>query len=326
MGGPSVALTEPPFATRRAVYGFIERQNLPAFFRTFDFANPNTPSASRPQTASPHQALFMLNSPFAIEQSRRLAARTTSSGSGSAQPTDRERISQLYLEALGRAPSAEEIAEAAAYVASGEATDEAARFAALPRWQYGWGVYDGLSDRVEFHALPHFAGASWQGGEALPDAQLGWAMLSAEGGHPGDADHQVVRRWTAPAAGVLSIEGRLEHPAAQGDGVRARIVSSARGRLGEWTATHGACDTPIAAREVAAGETVDFVLDGRENNGYDTFSWRAALRLARSDGPAETWRTDDKMDDPAKPRPAPLDRWGQLAQVLLMCNEFMFVD
>jgi hypothetical protein len=326
MGGPSVALTEPPFATRRAVYGFIERQNLPAFFRTFDFANPNTPSASRPQTASPHQALFMLNSPFAIEQSRRLAARTSPSGSGGAQPSDRERISQLYLDSLGRQPSAEEIAEAAAYIATGEATDEAARFAALPRWQYGWGVYDGLSDRVEFHTLPHLAGASWQGSEALPDAQLGWAMLSAEGGHPGDAEHQVIRRWTAPAAGLLSIEGRLEHPAAQGDGVRGRIVSSTHGRIGEWTAAHGACDTPIAAVEVAPGDTVDFVVDGCENNGYDTFSWRATLRLARSDGPAETWHTYDKVDDPAKPRPVPLDRWGQLAQVLLMCNEFMFVD
>ena len=43
MGGPSVCSSpRRRFSTRRAVYGFIERQNLPAFFRTFDFANPNT--------------------------------------------------------------------------------------------------------------------------------------------------------------------------------------------------------------------------------------------------------------------------------------------
>ena len=64
IGGPSVQLTTEPFATRRAVYGFIERQNLPAFFRTFDFANPNTHTPERPQTVAPQQALFLMNSPF----------------------------------------------------------------------------------------------------------------------------------------------------------------------------------------------------------------------------------------------------------------------
>ena len=73
MGGPSVSLTDAPFSTRRSVYGFIERQNLPAFFRTFDFANPNTHTPERPQTTAPQQALFLMNSPFAIEQATFLA-------------------------------------------------------------------------------------------------------------------------------------------------------------------------------------------------------------------------------------------------------------
>src|SRR5262249_27738880 len=36
MGGPSVEITTQPFSSRRTVYGFVERQNLPGFFRTFD--------------------------------------------------------------------------------------------------------------------------------------------------------------------------------------------------------------------------------------------------------------------------------------------------
>ena len=76
MGGPSVSLTDAPFSTRRSVYGFIERQNLPAFFRTFDFANPNTHTPERPQTTAPQQALFLMNSPFAIEQASFLATRS----------------------------------------------------------------------------------------------------------------------------------------------------------------------------------------------------------------------------------------------------------
>jgi hypothetical protein len=48
MGGPSVELTQEPFPVRRTVYGFVERQNLPAMFRTFDFAGPDTHSPKRP--------------------------------------------------------------------------------------------------------------------------------------------------------------------------------------------------------------------------------------------------------------------------------------
>jgi hypothetical protein len=110
MGGPSVSLTEAPFATQRAVYGFIERQNLPAFFRTFDFANPNTHTAARPQTASPQQALFLLNSPFVREQANALAARTAEANGG------RRRFNQLYRLALGRSPTFEEFGEVNAFL------------------------------------------------------------------------------------------------------------------------------------------------------------------------------------------------------------------
>jgi hypothetical protein len=328
MGGPSVQLTQAPYPTRRAVYGFIERQNLPAFFRTFDFANPNTPSASRPQTASPHQALFLLNSPFALEQSRGLAERsaTAPSSSGPTGLSDSQRIAQLYQFTLGRTPSDEELAEAAAYIASGESTDAAAQVAALPRWQYGWGVYDPMSDRIEFQPFAHFVNNTWQAGEALPDPQLGYAMLNVEGGHPGDSAHQVIRRWTAPSDGTLHIEGELKHPAPEGDGVLARVVSSTRGRVGEWTAAHGPTGTAVDTVQVTAGDTVDFVVDSLGDTSYDTFTWRTTLRLERSDGTAESWNSHDGIDGPKPPSAAPLDRWGQLAQVLLMCNEFMFVD
>ncbi len=112
MGGPSVKLTEPPFPARRAVYGFIERQNLPAFFRTFDFANPNVHTPARPQTASPQQALFLLNSPFVLEQARALAERSAGDG------TDFERLARLYRYALGRGPTLAEAADAHEFLSS----------------------------------------------------------------------------------------------------------------------------------------------------------------------------------------------------------------
>src|SRR5262249_22244613 len=63
-GGASVDLTKTPFSQRRTVYGFIERQNLPGMFRTFDFASPDASSPQRYTTTVPQQALFLMNSPF----------------------------------------------------------------------------------------------------------------------------------------------------------------------------------------------------------------------------------------------------------------------
>ena len=65
---PSHLLTDAPFSTRRSVYGFIERQNLPAFFPHVRLpANPNThtpepPTNHRPATGPVWHHL--MNSPF----------------------------------------------------------------------------------------------------------------------------------------------------------------------------------------------------------------------------------------------------------------------
>ncbi|HEX4591662.1 MAG TPA: DUF1549 and DUF1553 domain-containing protein, partial [Gemmataceae bacterium] len=75
IGGPAVDLLAPPFAPRRTVYGFIDRQNLPGLFRTFDFASPDTHAPQRYTTTVPQQALFLMNSPFAVQQAKALAAR-----------------------------------------------------------------------------------------------------------------------------------------------------------------------------------------------------------------------------------------------------------
>jgi len=143
MGGPSISLTEAPFSTRRAVYGFIERQNLPAFFRTFDFANPNTHTPERQQTTVPQQALFLMNSPFAIEQATFLAARSEAAVAATSDDAANRvrRISCLFRCALGREPTVDELADALAFIDMGEpltAIDVANQLA----WHLSWGPFD----------------------------------------------------------------------------------------------------------------------------------------------------------------------------------------
>jgi len=64
MNGRPVDITRAPWTGRRSVYGYIERQNLPNFFRTFDLASPDASSPGRFKTTVPQQALYLMNSPF----------------------------------------------------------------------------------------------------------------------------------------------------------------------------------------------------------------------------------------------------------------------
>jgi hypothetical protein len=345
IGGPSVQLTAAPFSTRRSVYGFIERQNLPAFFRTFDFANPNTHTPERPQTVAPQQALFLMNSPFVIEQATYMSARSAATDglvtSVTSGPSDKKvpgvepqanpqtdgeklsRITRLFQQALGRTPTDEEAADSLAFISMPDAPPTAIAISQTP-WQFGWGTCEETTSAVQFQPLASFVGAAWQGGATLPDPATGWAMLTSGGGHPGDPAHAVIRRWVAPAAGQLHIEGVLSHGENQGDGVRGRIVASRGGLAAKWEVFHSEATTATPPVAVEPGDVIDFVTDCRGSVDFDSFAWNVTLRLETSPGePAQVWDSTSGFHGPITPQ---LTRWDRLAQVLLMSNEFAFVD
>jgi hypothetical protein len=117
VGGRPVDLFKAPFATRRSVYGLIDRTNLPGTFRVFDMANPDQHSPQRFQTTVPQQALFLMNSPFVQEQAKALAARPEMISAGDPDA----RITALYRLALGRSPTPTEASLGRDYVADGSA-------------------------------------------------------------------------------------------------------------------------------------------------------------------------------------------------------------
>ena len=53
IGGPSVKIHVSPFSNRRTLYAYIDRQNLPSLFRTFDFASPDAHVPQRSETTVP---------------------------------------------------------------------------------------------------------------------------------------------------------------------------------------------------------------------------------------------------------------------------------
>ena len=92
------------------MYGFIDRQNLPGLFRTFDFASPDTSTPQRYTTTVPQQALFLMNSPFVVEQARHFVAPCRRGG----LTKDEAKIDRMHRLAYGRAAEADEIALGAA--------------------------------------------------------------------------------------------------------------------------------------------------------------------------------------------------------------------
>jgi len=111
--------------------------------------------------------------------------------------------------------------------------------------------------------------------------------------------------------------------------VIARIVASGAGQIAEWPVQHGKVDGRVERVEVQAGDTVDFVVEFNGDLSFDSFGWAPIIRLVEPGGPAgekSQWNAQAEFGGNPDQRPDPLDAWGQLAQALLMSNEFMFVD
>jgi len=128
MGGPSVPIGSSDFATRRAVYAFIDRANPAEILTQFDFPNPSVVTGRRHETIVPQQSLFLMNSPLVIETARSLTRRPEFLELDS----DVDRVRSLYEAIYQRPPTDEEGAIALAYVeanpdGTGVETPEATR-------------------------------------------------------------------------------------------------------------------------------------------------------------------------------------------------------
>jgi len=131
MGGRPVPIGSEGFATRRAVYAFIDRRNPAEILTQFNFPNPSVPTGRRFLTQVPQQQLFLMNSPLVIETARKL----THSPEFLSQTTDELRVATLYLALFQRPVTPAESALCLRYVESnpGGTSTEAAQTAQSER-------------------------------------------------------------------------------------------------------------------------------------------------------------------------------------------------
>jgi hypothetical protein len=105
IGGQPVNITDEPYIYRRSIYGYIDRGNLPELMQHFDFSDPDMPNSKRTTTIVPQQALFLMNSPMAVDVARRVVGRTEFQRADN----DLRRINALYRIILQRLPNMREI-------------------------------------------------------------------------------------------------------------------------------------------------------------------------------------------------------------------------
>ncbi|MFN7680937.1 MAG: DUF1553 domain-containing protein, partial [Planctomyces sp.] len=314
VGGPSADLASDPAITRRAVYARIDRQNLPGLFRTFDLASPDAHAPRRYQTTIPQQALFYLNNTFVLNQSSEIARITAAAGD--------DRIAAVFAQVLRRTPTAAELADCRSFL---QTIAELQQQAGQGGWQLGWGSLPENAPGVSsFQPLTVVREGRLQGGDQLPDPQLGWVFLSRNGGHPGnDLQHCAIRRWTADNDCRVLLHGVVTHDSDQGDGVRMRVLASDGRLLAETIATNGTQTVAAAGIQLQAGQFVDFVVDCRTNSSHDSFRSKIVVTQAVDGQPVRIWNSEQDFREAPTPRQDP---WAQLAQTLLLTNEFSFID
>ncbi|MDP6554855.1 MAG: DUF1553 domain-containing protein [Pirellulaceae bacterium] len=108
--GINTAPLEAPFP-HRSVYLPILRGIIPELLGTFDFPEPSNPQGQRMATNVPAQSLFLMNSPFVVEQAESLADSVLKVES---EPSSR--VELAFLRCLNRFPKGDEVAQSLAFL------------------------------------------------------------------------------------------------------------------------------------------------------------------------------------------------------------------
>lgn len=262
--------------TRRSLYVKVRRSQPVAMLQAFDAPVMEVNCERRPVSTVATQSLMMMNSGTILNHAAALAVRCRTEATG------------IPADQLAQLPT----------------------LAAPPNesWQYGYGSFNEEKQQTEsFTALQHFTGSQWQASATLPDPQLGFVLLHANGGHPDQPGRAVIRRWVASKSGTLTISGTLHHGSPNGDGVRARIVSSRAalnqsGLLGEWTSLNNSVESSVGTTLVEAGDTLDFIVDCLSNHTSDSFQWPITIEFTSADGIHQALGSSAGFHGPPEPR------------------------
>jgi len=338
MGGRPTLFTDKAADTRRSVYLFVDRFQQESVPAVFDFANPATHSPVRSDTTVPQQALFLINSPFARDQSDRIAQKVPVPKG----KIDSESLKTVYRRVLLRDPSEKEIEVAAHFI-----DDAAGLQTGTPyTWQYGFADVSPASPGTplqvgDFTPFKHFhqskeKGTRWSVSETFPDPARGYLHWQLSGtrmsGHTGGGKTANVLRWVAPLDATLRVIAPFQHATKAGDGIQTRVIHSRTGLLQEkLILPEKAHEFRFENLAVKAGDILTFAAGPGGNENSDSYSWTPRIEIQDSPGAPYVLWSDSARDFLSAGKwplnlPRPQSPLSQLAHVLMISNEFQFVD
>jgi hypothetical protein len=121
---------------RRSLYLPVIRNNVYDVFQLLDFPDPAITSGDRTPTTVAPQALLMLNSELVMQSAADLASVLLDQGGA-----DRERLERMYAVALGREPSAAEIAANDVFLAAADRSLQNTQSDADQRRRQSWSIF-----------------------------------------------------------------------------------------------------------------------------------------------------------------------------------------
>ncbi|REJ69825.1 MAG: DUF1553 domain-containing protein [Planctomycetota bacterium] len=334
LGGlPFLDINDP----RRSVYYYINRRRIDETLPTFDATMAESTLAQRDRTTAPQQALYLMNSGFAMRRARALIARLDRADIAADTPT---RVAQLYRWVYGRDPEVHEIDLARSFVDRSRADESPALPPLTARqrcWKYGIGEFDVEGQRlVSFREFPHFNGTRWQEGPDSPEMQATTAYFGRDGLRPGrDAQHALVLRFTpSTGAGQYLFKGQIR-PGTNlriGDGLDIYVLTSRDGLIKKFPVDRpDVFELRAEDVELGDGDHIDMIVVGRDSNQYDEFTmapvvWKTERTAEGNLKGVTNWEGTEDFERAVPHWIEPLSPWEQYAQVLLISNEFMFVD
>jgi hypothetical protein len=127
----------------RSVYVPVLRNFLPSVYEAFDFPEPSETKGVRDVTTVPTQALFLMNSPFVIDQARHAASRLLAANLSSPQ----QRVTRVYREVLGRSPTESEVTRAMVFLHTEQEHAQSEPSPEVSAWEH---FYQALFASAEF--------------------------------------------------------------------------------------------------------------------------------------------------------------------------------
>jgi hypothetical protein len=263
--GPPIALQEDdagqvridPGHPRRSIYAKWRRTQPVAMLQAFDAPVMGVNCDVRPASTVATQSLMMMNNEFLLDQADKIAKRVADQVA--AQPNGGDEIASDPRRTWKLPP------------------------APPRRWRFGTGTFNRENGKVDaFAEFANLREGSSMPGTQIPDPTTGYVFLTNVGGHPGNASYPAIRRWIAPGAGSVEIQGTLAHGSENGDGVIGRI-SSKHGQAGSWTIKAGSGPTTAANLAVEPEDAIDLVLECGEHETSDSFTWTVKIIFTPND-------------------------------------------